>query len=327
MRYIAVTEPGGVDVLALKETATPEPGPGEVLIKVSASGVNRGDIAQRKGIYPSPPGAPEWPGLEVAGVVADVGNGVEAWSVGDKVCALLPGGGYAEYALAAASECLPVPAGLSMAEAACLPETCMTVWSNVVGRGCLQPGERFLVHGGTSGIGTMAIQLMKQFGAIVYATAGSHEKVAVCRDLGADFAVNYREDDFVELMLHESKGKGVDVILDIVGGDYLRRNMKLAAVEGRIINIAVQGGSKAEVNIAAVMMKRLTLTGSTLRAREPEFKAALTREVRERVWPWVESGAVKPVLCQAFPAEKVAEAHQLMESSRHVGQLVLAWGE
>lgn len=327
MRYIAVKEPGGVEMLELKETATPTPGLGEVLIKVSASGVNRGDIAQRKGIYPSPPGAPEWPGLEVAGIIAAVGDDVESWSVGDKVCALLPGGGYADYALAVASECLPVPSGLSMAEAACLPETCMTVWSNVIDRGRLQSGERFLVHGGTSGIGTMAIQLIKQFGAAVYATAGSDEKVAVCRDLGADYAVNYRQDDFVELMLQESQGKGVDVILDIVGGDYLRRNIKLAAVEGRIVNIAVQGGSKAEVNIAALMMKRLTLTGSTLRARESEFKASLAKVVRDRVWPWIESGKIKPVLYRAFPAEKVAEAHQLMESSQHIGQLVLTWGE
>jgi len=327
MRYIAVKEPGGVEMLELKETATPMPGLGEVLIKVSASGVNRGDIAQRKGIYPSPPGAPEWPGLEVAGIITAVGDGVEVWSVGDKVCALLPGGGYADHVLAVASECLPIPTGLSMAEAACLPETCMTVWSNVVERGRLQPGERFLVHGGTSGIGTMAIQLMKQFGAIVYATAGSNEKVAVCRDLGADYAVNYREDDFVELMLQESRGKGVDVILDIVGGDYLRRNIKLAAVEGRIVNIAVQEGSKAEVNIAALMMKRLTLTGSTLRARESEFKASLAKVVRDRVWPWIESGKVRPALFRAFPAEKVAEAHQLMESSQHIGQLVLTWGE
>lgn len=325
MKYIAVTEPGDADVLQLKERPTPQPGVGEVLIRVAASGVNRADVVQRMGLYPSPSGAPDWPGLEVAGEIAALGEGVEAWGVGDAVCALLPGGGYADHAVAVASECLPVPRGITMAEAAALPETTLTVWSNVVDRARLQPGERFLVHGGSSGIGTMAIQMMKQYGATVYTTAGSDEKVSVCRDLGAERAINYRTEDFVEVLHGETGGQGVDVILDMVGGDYVQRNMTIAAVEGRIVNIAYQQGFEATVNFAPLMLKRLSLMGSTLRAREAAFKARLTQSVRDRVWPWVEQGLVKPLVHRQFPAGEAAQAHRLMESSQHIGQLVLTW--
>lgn len=325
MKYIAVTEPGDADVLQIQEGPTPVAGPGEVLIRVAASGVNRADVVQRLGLYPSPPGAPDWPGLEVAGEVAALGEGVSQWREGDSVCALLPGGGYADHVVAVAAECLPVPAGMSMAEAAGLPETILTVWSNVIDRALLQPGERFLVHGGSSGIGTMAIQLMKQYGATVYATAGSGEKVARCRELGADCAINYREEDFVEILKRETGGAGVDVILDMVGGDYVQRNMNIAAVEGRIVNIAYMSGFEAQVNFAPLMMKRLSLMGSTLRVREAEFKAQLTASVRERVWPWLEQGLVKPIIYREFAAADAPEAHRLMESSTHIGQLVLTW--
>lgn len=325
MKYIAVTEPGDADVLQILERPTPEPGAGEVLIKVAASGVNRADVVQRMGLYPSPPGAPDWPGLEVAGEIVAIGEGVEDWGIGDTVCALLPGGGYADHAIAAAAECLPIPSGISPVQAAGLPETCLTVWSNVVDRARLQPGQRFLVHGGSSGIGTMAIQMMKQYGAIVYATAGSDEKVKVCRELGADCAINYREQDFVEVLHGETGGAGVDVILDMVGGEYIQRNLTIAALEGRIVNIAYQQGFEATVNFAPLMLKRLSLMGSTLRAREADFKAQLTRSVRDRVWPWVEAGSVRPIIYREFEAAEVSEAHRLIESSAHIGQLVLTW--
>jgi len=325
MKYIAIAEPGGAEVLALAEGDAPEPGPGEVLIRVYAAGVNRADIVQRQGFYPPPPGASPIPGLEVAGEIAALGEGVVEWRLGDRVCALLAGGGYAEYATAAAAECLPIPAHMSMEDAAGLPETLLTVWSNVVQRAGLKPGERFLVHGGSSGIGTMAIPLARLHGATVYATAGSAEKCRVCESLGADRAVNYREEDFVEALLEATEGAGVDVILDMVGGDYVDRNIQLAAADGRIVNIAYLKGSKVEVNLMPVMLKRLQITGSTLRARAADFKAALVAEVRERAWPWVEQGELAPVIHRVFPAAEAAEAHRVMEASAHIGKLILSW--
>ncbi|MCZ6829854.1 MAG: NAD(P)H-quinone oxidoreductase [Gammaproteobacteria bacterium] len=325
MRYIDISEPGGPEVLQMAEGPTPEPGPGEVLIKVAASGVNRADIIQRQGFYPPPPGASPIPGLEAAGEIIAVGEAVSRWRLGDSVCALLSGGGYADHVLAAAEECLPIPVALSPLQAAALPETLLTVWSNVIDRAGLQHGESFLVHGGASGIGTTAIQLIKQVGCPVYTTVGSDEKASFCRELGADVAINYRQQDYVEVLLEETGGRGVDVILDMVGGDYLQRNVLLAAVDGRIVNIAYLQGSKAEMNMLPVMLKRLTLTGSTLRARESAFKAALTASVREKVWPWVEQGLVKPVIHASLPAVEVAQAHRIMEASEHIGKIVLTW--
>lgn len=325
MRAISISQPGGPEVLQTIELEQPVPGPGQLLIKVAAAGVNRADVVQRMGFYPPPPGAPDTPGLEVAGEVEAIGEGVSQWSVGDRVCALLGGGGYAEYALANAAECLPVPANVTMDEAAGLTETILTVWSNVIQRARLQPGERFLVHGGSSGIGTTAIQLAKLYGCSVYTTVGNAEKANFCEQLGADLVVNYREQDFVEVLTEHAGGQGVDVILDMVGGDYVQRNMELAAREGRIVNIAYQQGFQAEVNFAPVMLKRLTLTGSTLRAREPEFKAALTAEVRDKVWPWVESGQLRSIVHKVFHFEDVAEAHRVMEASTHLGKLILSW--
>ena len=325
MRYIDITEPGGPEVLKLAEGPSPEPGPGEVLIKVEAAGVNRADVVQRQGFYPPPPGASPIPGLEAAGEIAALGEGVEQWRVGDAVCALLSGGGYAEFALAAAGECLPVPEDLSAEQAAALPEAILTVWSNVMDRAGLQPGQSFLVHGGASGIGTTAIQLMKLVGCDVYTTAGSDEKVGVCRQLGADVAINYRQQDFVEVLLEATGGRGVDVILDMVGGDYLQRNILLAAADGCIVNIAYLQGSQVELNMLPVMLKRLRITGSTLRARSTEFKAALTSRVLEMVWPWVEQGEFKPVIHCSLPAAEVAEAHRIMEASEHTGKIVLVW--
>lgn len=325
MRYIECASAGGPEVLQLAEGELPEPGPGQVLIQVAASGINRADTLQRAGFYPPPPGASPILGLEVSGTIVERGAGVGSWAVGDSVCALLGGGGYAEYAVAEAAECLPVPAGMSLVEAACLPETLLTVWSNVIDRARLEPGERFLVHGGSSGIGTMAIQLLKHYGAVVYATAGSDAKVELCHRLGADLAVNYRNEDFVEAFAAASEGAGVDVILDMVGGDYVSRNMTLAATEGRIVNIAYMQGSRVELDLLLVMLKRLSLMGSTLRAREPAFKAALTETVRDRVWPWLEQGLIKPQVHATFSPEEAAACHQLMESSQHMGQLVITW--
>ena len=326
MRHIKIREPGGPEVLELAETETPEPGPGEVLIKVTAAGVNRADVVQRYGLYPPPPGAPDTPGLEVAGEIAALGTGVDDWKTGDRVCALLAGGGYAEYALAAAAECLPMPGSMSFEAAAGLAETVLTVWSNVMQRAGLKPGESFLVHGGSSGIGTTAIQLVKRFGCPVYATAGSAEKVEFCAQLGAVRAINYREQDFVKELRAETEGRGIDVILDMVGGDYVDRNIQLAAVEGRIVNIAYLQGSMVEANLMPIMLKRLVLTGSTLRARSAEFKAALTAEVRRQAWPWIEAGEVKPVIHQVFSFADAAEAHRVMEASTHIGKLILSWG-
>ncbi len=323
MQFIAITEAGGPDVLQLAERPAPTPGPGEILIEVAAAGVNRPDVAQRYGLYPPPPGASDIPGLEVAGTVAAVGAGVTGWAVGEPVCALTNGGGYAEYVTAPAGQCLPVPAGLSLLEAAALPETFFTVWTNVFDRGGLQPGESFLVHGGSSGIGVAAIQMAAACGARVFVTAGSEEKCAACLALGAEVAVNYREQDFVTVLGEATAGRGVDVILDMVGGDYVNRNLQLAATDGRIVNIAFQGGFEATVNFLPLLMKRITLTGSTLRPQSAEAKATIARALRENVWPGLETGKIRPVIDSRFPLAQAADAHRRMESSLHIGKIVL----
>jgi NADPH2:quinone reductase len=322
MKAIKIRKPGGPEVLELGELARPEPGPGEILIRVSAAGVNRPDTFQRMGLYPPPPGAPETPGLEVAGEVVATGPGVTRWKAGDRVCALVGGGGYAEFCPAHEAHALPVPKGLSEIEAAGLPETVFTVWTNVFERGALKPGETFLVHGGTSGIGTTAIQLALAFGARVIATAGSADKCATCVKLGAE-AINYRDQDFVAEVMKLTDQRGVDVILDMVGGDYIQRNISSAAPDGRIVSIAFLRGPKAEVNFMPVMAKRLTLTGSTLRPRSNEEKAALARAIEANVWPLIETGRVKPIIDTTFPLADAAKAHALMESSSHIGKIVL----
>lgn len=322
MKAVAIREPGGPGVLELQEIETPVPGHGEILIRVEAAGINRPDTFQRMGLYPPPPGAPDTPGLEVAGEVAATGAGVTRWKTGDRVCALVGGGGYAEYCLAHEAHALPVPKGLSAAEAAALPETFFTVWTNVFERGALKPGETFLVHGGTSGIGTTAIQLAVAFGARVIATAGSREKCAACEKLGAE-AINYRDSDFVAAVKELTDGRGVDVILDMVGGDYIQKNIQSAAADGRIVSIAFLNGSAAEVNFMPVMLKRLTLTGSTLRPRSIEEKAALARTLEAKVWPLIEAGRVKPMIDRVFPLAEAAKAHALMEESSHIGKIAL----
>lgn len=322
MTAIEIREPGGPEVLVPSTRPLPSPGPGEVLVKVAAAGVNRPDVLQRLGGYPPPPGASDIPGLEIAGEVAALGEGVDDWALGDAVTALVTGGGYAEYCVAPAPQCLPRPAGLSWQEAAALPETFFTVWVNVFERGGLTAGESFLVHGGSSGIGTTAIQLAKAFGARVFATAGSSDKCAACETLGAERAINYREEDFVAIV-KAATGKGIDVILDMVGGDYVQRNIKAMAVDGRLCYIAFLGGSKVEIDLTPLMLKRITLTGSTLRARSVEFKAGIARQLREKVWPLIETGQIKPVMARNFPLTAAADAHALMESSQHIGKIVL----
>jgi NADPH2:quinone reductase len=323
MTAIAITTPGGPEVLKPARLQRPEPGPGEILVKVAAAGVNRPDVLQRQGGYPPPPGAPATPGLEIAGEVVAAGPGVKRYRAGDKVCALVPGGGYAEYCVAAEDNALPVPAGLNMVEAAGLPETFFTVWTNVFDRAGLKSGETFLVHGGSSGIGTTAIMLAKAFGATVIATAGSAEKCAACVTLGATLAVDYRKDDFVKAVKEATNGKGADVILDMVGGDYIPRNLAAAAMHGRIVSIAFLRGSKAEVDFLPMMLKRLTLTGSTLRPRSVAEKAQIARSLEEKVWPLIEQGKIRPQICKTFPLAEAAKAHALMESSAHVGKIVL----
>ena len=326
MKYIQITEFGGPEVLKPAERDAPVPGPGQVLIKVTAAGVNRPDVIQRQGHYPPPPGASDIPGLEVAGEVTVVGPGVAAPKVGDRVCALITGGGYAEYAIADAPICLPVPKGLGMEEAAAIPETFFTVWSNVFDRAGLKSGECFLVHGGSSGIGTTAIQLAHAFGARVFATAGSDAKCSACRKLGAELAINYRTQDFVAACEAATNGRGVDVILDMVEGDYVDRNFRAAAEDGRIVIIAGLRGFQAQVNLLAVMRKRLTLSGSTMRNRPVEFKADIARSLRQYVWPLLESGKVKPVIYRVLKLDQAAEAHRLMESGEHIGKIVLVPG-
>ena len=323
MTAIEISTPGGPEVLKPATMPTPAPGAGEVLIKVAAAGVNRPDVLQRKGAYPPPPGASEIPGLEISGEVVALGEGVSLWNPGDKVCALVAGGGYAEYCTVHETNALPVPDGLTMAEAAGVPETFFTVWTNVFERGSLKPGESLLVHGGSSGIGTTAIQIASRLGSTVYTTAGSAEKCAACESLGAERAINYREEDFVEVLKQATGKKGIDVILDMVGGDYIQRNIKTAARDGRIVNIAYLNGSKAEVDFMMVMLKRLTLTGSTLRIRPTADKAAIAGALRKTVWPLIEAGKVKPQLFKTFPLAQADKAHELMETSAHIGKIVL----
>ena len=313
---------GGPEVLKATKVARPRPGPGEILIEVQAAGVNRPDVPQRKGAYPPPSGAPAWPGLEVAGTVAELGEGVDRFAVGEPVMALLPGGGYAEYAVAPAGSVLPVPAGVSMVEAAAMPETFFTVWHNVIERGGLMAGETLLVHGGSSGIGTTAIQLARARNARVVATAGSAEKCARLVDLGADRAVDYHTEDFVEVVREATGGRGADVILDMVGGDYLARNLKAAAPDARIVQIAFLRGQKAELDIGLLMARRITVTGSTLRARDAGFKAAIAQAIETHVWPLVEEGRVRPVIDRTFPLEQAAEAHRAIDAD-HFGKIVL----
>jgi len=323
MAAIEITEPGGPEVLKPVTRPIPEPQAGEVLIRVAAAGVNRPDALQRLGLYEPPPGTTDLPGLEVAGTIAALGPEVDGWSVGDTVCALLAGGGYAEYAATPAPQCLPVPAGFTMVEAAAVPETFFTVWTNVFERGGLAAGESFLVHGGSSGIGTTAIQLARAFGARVFATAGNAEKCAACERLGAERAINYREEDFVEVVTDLTEGRGVNLVLDMVGGDYVARNIQALATEGRLVSIAFLKSPKVELNLMPIMLKRLTLTGSTLRPRTVAQKGAIARALRDKVWPLLEAGTVKPVIHRTFPLAEAAGAHALMESSAHIGKIVL----
>jgi len=322
MTAIGIKAPGGPDALVPEDRPVPAPGDGEILVKVEAAGVNRPDVMQRKGLYPPPPGAPDIPGLEIAGEIVSFGSGVERWNVGDRVMALVSGGGYAEYCVAHASHAMPV-SGLSMIEAAAVPETFFTVWHNVFERGGLKNGETLLLHGGTSGIGTTAIQLAKQFGANVIVTAGSDEKCEACRRLGADVAINYKTQDFVAATKQATADKGAEVIVDMVGGDYINRNYEAASVEGRIVQIAFQGGPKAEVNFMRLMLKRLHHTGSTLRARAVADKGAIRQAVEEHALPLIAAGKVKPIIYKTFPLRQAADAHALMESSAHIGKIVL----
>ena len=326
MRVVEIREPGGPDVLVAAERPAPAPGRGELLIKVAAAGVNRPDVLQRMGQYPPPPGASDIPGLEVAGVVDRVGAGVHGWEKGDRVCALVSGGGYAEYCTAPVPQCLPVPKGMDFIAAAAIPETFFTVWTNVFERGRLQAGESILVHGGSSGIGTTAIQLARAFGARVFATAGSARKCEACERLGAERAINYRDVDFVAAVREATDGKGVNLVLDIVGGEYVKRNIDALAVDGRLVQIGTLGGAKAEINMIPVLQRRLTITGSTLRARGVAEKGAIAAALRERVWPLLELRRVAPVIEATFPLERAAEAHRVMEGGGHIGKLVLTTG-
>lgn len=322
MTCVEISQPGGPEVLKLATRPCPQPAKGQVVIKVAAAGINRPDVLQRQGAYPAPPGASDLPGLEVSGTVAALGEGVTGPAVGEAVCALAAGGGYAEYVAVDARHCLPVPTGFDMVQAASLPETFFTVWHNVFERGALKAGESLLVHGGAGGIGTTAIQLAKALGAKVFATAGSPAKAQACRDLGADRAIDYTAEDFVEVVKAETK-RGVDVILDMVGGEYIPRNVKALAADGRLVSIAFLKGSVAEVNFMPVMLKRLTLTGSTLRPQSDDAKARMAASLREKVWPLIEAGAIRPVVHATFPLAQAAEAHRLMEANTHIGKIVL----
>ena len=328
MKAIEITAPGAPEVLKLTERPMPAAGVGEMLIRVAASGVNRPDVLQRKGLYPVPKGASDLPGLEVAGTVVEgdaAALAAAGFDIGDRVCALVAGGGYAEFCVAPIGQCLPSPAGFSDIEAASLPETFFTVWSNLFDRARLQPGETLLVQGGSSGIGVTAIQLAKAWGATVIVTVGSAEKAAACRALGADHAIDYKLQDFAAEVLRLTDGKGVDVILDMVAGDYLARELKCLAEDGRVVVIAVQGGVDAHIDAGLVLRRRLTITGSTLRPRPIAFKSAIAASLRKTVWPWLDQGRVKAVIHQVFPAAEAAAAHTLMESNRHIGKLVLQW--
>lgn len=323
MRVIEISQVGDPDVLIPAERPIPSPSVNQALIKVAALGVNRPDVAQRKGLYPPPTGASDIPGLEIAGTVVALGKNISHLKHGENVCALVTGGGYAEYCLASANLCLPIPEGLSFIQAAALPETFFTVWSNVFDRAHLLPGETLLVHGGTSGIGTTAIQLAKAFNAHVIVTAGSDAKCKFCRQLGADAAINYKKQDFVEEINRLTSNKGVDVILDMIGGDYFPRNIKCMTNDARLVQIALQNGSKSEINLLPIMLKRLTLTGSTLRARDDAFKAEIAKNLLKNVWPLLSSGKIKPIIHSTFALRDAAKAHELMESSRHIGKIIL----
>ena len=323
MTVVEIAAPGGPEQLRTALRPVPKPAAGEVLVRVAAAGVNRPDVMQRQGRYPPPPGASDIPGLEIAGDIVALGAGVSGVKVGDRVTALLPGGGYAEYAVAAAPLCLPVPDGLNMVEAAALPETYFTVWTNLFDRGGCKAGETVLIHGGTSGIGTTAIQLAVAWGARVFATAGTAEKARACERFGAARGIDYRTEDFVEVIRQETEGRGVDLILDLVGGSYLARNLEAAAIEGRLVIISLIGGARAEINLLTIMSKRLTLTGSTLRARTVEQKAAVAEAVRRNIWPLLSAGRVRPIIHATFPLAEASEAHRLMETSKHIGKIVL----
>jgi len=323
MKAVEITTPGGPEVLRLADRPTPQPGTGEVLIKVAAAGVNRPDVEQRKGTYPPPPGASDIPGLEIAGTVAALGQGAAGVSVGDKVCALVSGGGYAEYCTAPVAQCLPVPKGLDFTAAASLPETFFTVWQNMCDRAGLKAGETILIHGGTSGIGVTAVQMAKAIGARVLATAGSAAKCAAAAKLGADRAIDYNTEDFVEVVKAETNGKGVEVILDMVGGKYFERNIAALAIDGRLALIALLGGREAKIDLGLVLRKRLTLTGSVLRARTIAEKGAIAQSLRREIWPLIESGKIKPVIDSTVPLADAAKAHARMESSAHIGKIVL----
>ncbi len=323
MTAVEIREFGGPEVLTVTERSVPVPGPDDVLIRVAAAGVNRPDVFQRKGGYAPPPGASDLPGLEVAGTIAACGANVRRWREGDEVCALLAGGGYAAYCVAPEGQCLPRPSSLSIVEAAAVPETFFTVWTNVFERGRLQPGETLLVHGGSSGIGTTAIQLARRFGATVYATAGTADKCAACERLGAVRAVNYRTEDFADVLREQTGGRGVDVILDMVGGEYVARNISLLAEDGRLVQIAVLHGGKATIDAGLVMRRRLTFTGSTLRPRPVAEKARIAAALEARVWPWLAAGDVRPQIFETLPLAEAARAHALMESSVHIGKIVL----
>jgi len=323
MRAIRIREPGGPEVLQAVSLPVPEPGPDELLIRVAAAGVNRPDVFQRLGLYPPPPGAPETPGLEVAGTIAAVGRNVTGWRTGEGVCAVVSGGGYAEYCVAPAGQVLPIPDSLDMTQAAALPETFFTVWSNVWMRAGLKSGESLLVHGGTSGIGTSAIMMASALGQPVFATAGSAEKCAVCLRLGAVAAINYQKEDFVDRLKTITGGRGIDVILDMVGGDYFQRNIDLLASEGRLVNIAFLKGAVARIDFRRLMLKRLTITGSTLRARSAAFKATVADALRQRVWPLIDSGAIVPVIDSTFPLSAADDAHRRIGDAAHIGKIVL----
>ncbi len=323
MLAIEIARPGGPEVLTPVDRPMPAPGPGEVLIRVEAAGVNRPDVMQRRGAYPPPPGAGDLPGLEVAGIVERAAEGAGAWRTGDRVCALVAGGGYAEYCVAPEPQCLPIPAGLDAAAAAAIPATFITVWTNVFDRGRLRAGESALFHGGTSGIGTTAVQLAAARGATVFATAGSADKCRACEALGAARAINYREEDFVAAIKELTGGRGVDLILDIVGGDYLDRNLRALAFDGRLVQIGLMAGAPASIDLRRILGRRLTLTGSLLRPRTVAEKGAIAAALHREVWPLLESGRVKPIVYRTFPLREAAEAHRLMESSEHIGKIVL----
>lgn len=321
MSAIEIPKPGGPEALKLGKRPVPQPQAGEVLIEIHATGVNRLDVFQREGVYPIPPGASDIPGLDVAGRIAKVGAGVTGWSVGDPVCALLTGGGYAEYCTTAAETCMPIPKGLNFVEAAALPETAFTVWSNVFDRAGLKSGETLLVHGGASGIGTMAIQIAMAHGAKIFVTAGTDDRCRQCEKLGATRAVNYKSEDFVAVVKAATEGKGADVVLDMVGGDYLPRNIDVLALEGRLVQISLLGNAQSTIDYGPVMMKRLVLTGSTLRGRPPAFKGAIAAKLREHVWPLIDAGTIKPVLSKVFGLDAVADAHRYIVGGENFGKI------